>query len=333
MDHRLIAARAFGLRVVFGLLLLVAAGPGHAQFAAPYPPTIQFPVNGTVEGRAGGGTPITMTWTQRFVSGTTLRSNPTQFLVCVQTYEGAVTPPACSRTNASWVESIATPSSRLQRSGNNFFFMADRRYADEELDRQVRLSVVACTDLYQCSSAAVGVWHSTRNIVAGKVDDGNETDLDWIIDVRADNPGTTSIGQYSGDVSYWEVLGEGSPGQRCRVDVDDPQLRIDGTLWVIDAYGNTTPMLQVSRNGNGVYVGAPVAGIYRTGDAYEQRVFTTLSTSLGAGTSDRGVGQVRFAIPSANNTRTFVMLARHDRAQQIREYNESDNRKARCILR
>ena len=58
------------LQIACGLLRLGAAGTSHAQFAAPRPPTVHSPVNGTTQGQVAGGTPIKMTWTQRFFSGT-----------------------------------------------------------------------------------------------------------------------------------------------------------------------------------------------------------------------------------------------------------------------
>lgn len=334
------AGGAGALALASLLALAPAVDDAHAQVSrlVPVAPSSLTPANGTYAGAANGGTPITLSWVQPIFPGVTLRPNATHFLICVQPYTSANAPPPCSVANARWIESVAAPSPALTRSGHWFHFAPGQAYADTELDRQVRLSVVACAGNlhFSCTPASTGVWFTTKNIVAREVGDPEATSSEWRITVQADNTGTTDVTSYSGDVSYWEVLGVGSPGRSCRVDVDAPEIAADPTLWIIDVHGTTTPMQHVPRQ-NGAYDGPPVVGIYRTGDAYEQRPFVAGNppdgVAIPAGATGRGVAVVSFPVAFADASRTFVVLARHDTRQTIKEQNERDNTRARCMRR
>jgi hypothetical protein len=332
------------LRALAGLLgALGLTTLAHAQFGEikppPAAPTNVVPATGsTLEGRTGGATMLNaVSWTQFFPTGPGPFLNPpaTHFLVCMDSYSGA--PPPCTIATADFTETIASPSTLLFRNGNQFTLVTLRAIADADLNTPYRVTVVACSSLFDrsCRGTASDVYYSARNIVAAGAGDNGlfTTAINWAIDARASNPGTTAVPGFSGRLDLFEVLGFGNPGRDCRRDVDAADVRMDPTLLAIDEFGTMTPLPALNRPA-GSYVGPRIAGIFRMGSFNVAGAFMTSNPSLPASlTTARGVGMVSFGIPSTGLQRTFVVLTRFDTTDAVREYNETDNSSAKCARR
>ena len=330
-EFRLWPRRPVALAVAaLGLLLCNTA---HAQLTlTPAAPQNLTPSGGTLRADAPAGVTIVLTWVQPLFAGLTVRPTATLFRICLLPTAPGVAAPACTASNATWTELIASPTAALTRVGNTFTFRPGRIYSASELDVPLRIAVVACSNYFSCTPATADVWLSTRDIELSSIGDGTEPNGDWRITARANNPGTTPIERFTGEIAYWEVLVTGTQGRTCLTNADSADIRDDATLWVIDDRGVTTRMPQVPRS-NGIYVGRPIVGIYRTGSAYDLRTFTTTAPALPAGARDRGVAVVTFPVAQAGSTRAFAVYARLDGADVVREYDESNNQGARCLVR
>jgi hypothetical protein len=328
-----------GLLCALGLTAVAQAQFGELK-SPPSPPTNVEPVTGTtLEGRTGGVTMLNaVSWSQFFPTGPGPFLNPpaTHFLICLDSYSGA-TPPPCTIGTADFTESIAAPSTLLFRSGNRFALATLRTIADSELNAPYRVTVVACSALFDRSCRGTGsdIYYSAQNIVAAGAGDSGPftTAANWAIDARATNTGTTVVPGFSGRFELFEVLGFGNPGRDCRRDVDAADVRMDATLLAIDEFGTTTPVPMLNRPA-GSYVGPRIAGIFRMGSFTATGAFMTSNPSLPASfTTPRGVGTVSFGFPSTGLQRTFVVLTRLDTTNAVREFNENDNASAKCMRR
>jgi len=315
----------------------------HAQVltplvGAPLPPTDLRPLAGDYEGRKGNLTVLTMGWSQFFPSGPGLYVHPTatNFIVCVDAYTNAAPPPCKLATANHYTESIAAPTPALVRSGNSFTFMPGRFISGAELDKPLRLTVLACSVLVDRSCAATGVdlFYSSRNIVAdGASVAWASTNTDWTFDARAMNPGDSDVPKFDGSIELFEVVGFGYPGRDCETNVDSPDFVNDESLVIIGTDGSRTQMTLAKRT-KGAYSGPQVAGIYRMGDFRQSIAFTTTNPAIAANnTSSAAVKTVTFPIPVGATPRTFVAIESLDTGNVIREFNENDNVKAKCRVR
>lgn len=320
-----------GAGAVFAAMLALFALPSASQVAgAPHFPTSLWPAGGTEEARGGLRT---IEWNQLIATGPTVRPNPTYFVICLKPYLENGLAPSCSPNDATWTESVNSPSPALTRNGSRFVFVPPGRLAAEDLDRPLRLSVGACF-LFTCSYTSTALWYSTKNIFAVRPLPVASTQNDWMIDVLADNQGSTAIARYTGQVGYWEVLTETWQGTyRCAVNVDSPTYRDDPSIWTIDERGTLLPITQLPRVDDR-HVGIPIVGLMRLGAPYGQRTFVTNATALPPGEIiDVWVARVALPIPDSGGRRAYVVVARHDTTNVIREFNEIDNTRAWCFLR
>lgn len=320
-----------GASVVVAAMLTLLAQPSASQVAgAPHFPTSLSPAGGTEAARGGLRT---IAWNQLIAAGPTVRPNPTYFVICLKPYLENGLAPSCGPNDATWTESVNNPSPALTRNGSRFVFDPPRGLTAEELDRPLRLSVGACF-LFTCSYASTALWYSTKNVFAARPVPAASTQSDWMIDVLADNQGSTAIARYSGQLAYWEVLTEVWQGSvACAVNVDAPTYRDDPTIWTIDERGTLLPITQLPRVDDR-HVGIPIVGLMRLGAPYGQRAFVTNATALPPGEIvDVWIARVALPIPDSGRRRAYVVVARHDTTNVIREYDESDNTRARCMLR
>lgn len=307
----------------------------------PTPPTDLTPLAGDYQGTVNG-TPLGMGWTQLIPTGTGpfLRPPATHFIICVEVVTGA-SPPPCTVANADFLESIASPSIALNRSGSRFTFTPARGITNAELDQPLRLSVGACSALFDRSCRVIGtdVFYATRNLrrPSAGVNLTLTSDQTWVFDISADNNGSSDVGPFDGAVQAFEVLGKGSPGRTCRTDVDALDVIADMSVIAIDANGLGTPVPLLERT-NGVYSGAvPIKGMFRYGSLQLARwVSATRNPSLLAGSSTTPVFIADFAIPrtaAGLSPRTFLVVSYLDTGKRVREFDERDNVSAACKTR
>lgn len=321
-----------------------AASAVAQQLTLPVTPITQPPAapanltHGNLVGRHFGATPLVLEWAQFLTPGPgpTLRPLATHFIVCFRAYTGATSPP-CTLSNNDYLESIAAPSPRLVRTGNFLRFMPGGAVLESQLDQPFRFTVGACSALAEssCRYSATDVFYSTRNPIADTAsENGLTTSVNWKINAQATNSGDSEVPGFSGMVEVFEVLGFGSPGRTCVVNLDDNSIRFDPTLVVLEKLGGRTPITMVSRDANGNYNGPEVAGVFRMGGFSTSATFVTAATALPANLmSPRGVGVVDFAIPQGPMQRTFVLITTLDTGNVIRESNEGDNVRAKCRVR
>jgi len=333
-------------RTIAGLLVTFALGaPALAQhLTLPLTPISSPPLaptnltNGDFVGRRAGLTPLVLQWGQFFPSGGGLFLYPpaTHFVICFRANTGGTSPP-CTMASHDYEEVIATPTTRLTRTGNNFRFAPGGPVQDAQLDQPFRFTVGACTALVErsCRYAAADVYYSSRNIVADTVGvDSTTTTSHWRLNAQASNPGDSEIPGFSGTVELLEALPSGISSSPCVTDVDDASRRSDGTLVVIDKWGGRKAMAEVSRDASGHYNGPEIAGLFRLLTFSTSMPFTTGSTALAARQmSSRGVAVVDFPIAVGPVQKTFVAIATLDTAGDVREYDENDNVRAKCRAR
>lgn len=321
-----------GPGIALASMLALFAAPGSAQVAgAPHYPTALSPSGGTLNARGG---PRDIEWSQLFTTGPSVRPNPTYFVICFKPQPTNEPAPSCTPNDATWIESVGSPTTALTRDGSRFTFDPHRPLADDERDRQMRITVGACAG-FACSHASAAVWYSSKDIFAGRPMSAPSSSSQWIIDVVADNLGSSAIGQYYGQLAYWEVLTEQpwAGHYTCAWNVDADVYRYDPTIWTIDERGNLLPISQLTRV-DGRYTGIPIVGMMRIGAPYGQRTFVTGKTSIPPGEIvDVRVATVALPVPDSGRQRAYVLVARHDTTDVIREFEEINNARARCMTR
>jgi hypothetical protein len=118
-----------------------------------------------------------------------------------------------------------------------------------------------------------------------------------------------------------------SSGTLCRTNPNDPDIREETTLYVIDGYGRMTRFENLPRDADDRYIVSDVRAIYREGDAYDRS--ETLSLDI-APAQSQSAGTVSITVPMSMRPRALVGGVTMDSRNVIPEPNETDNGHAEC---
>ena len=150
---------------------------------------------------------------------------------------------------------------------------------------------------------------------------------------EARNNGSRDTRPFSARLQSWQVLFDNA-SQQCLTDPNDPAVRNDTSLYVVNKQGFFIQFTALPRDAAGNFVVSNVVAIYRptAGVLYNDMTFLNLTLPATAGQSSprrSTLGNFSFAIP-ATRPLAFAYKLTVDSSGQITEANESDNAFTEC---
>lgn len=317
--------RSMTLRLLGIGLAGCCALPSLAQIVVPTP-VLQAPV--AVSPTAGlqvydFNTPATtFTWNQHPFFSSPWNALPNHFLVCYR----RITEGACGHATASFNLLPGTvPSSILRAPATQSIIGTQYRFTPtlpaDRLDVPVRWTIAGCTNNSDASCQFTpGTWITlaTMDLKAANIS-ANVFGATYSVTGQALNKGSRDSRASTMKIESWEVILD-PVAQDCLRNPNDPSVRNETTLFVINRKGVLTRFSALPRDAAGNYVVANVIGIYRTAPA----------TAGQLSPSPTAVGVLDLSVPLVTRPRAFAHKLTTDFMGQIDEPDEADNTLAEC---